>query len=433
MQTNLENLSSLERRLNVTVPKDEIETEVENRLKRLARTIKLHGFRPGKVPLKVVAQQFGTQVRQEVLGDTLQKSFSEAIRQQNLKVAGYPRFEAKPLEQNSAQFEYSATFEIYPKVTLGELSNTGIERPSLQVGDENVVKTIEILRKQRIKYEPVERSAASGDRVSVDYQGTVDGKEFAGGAAKDAMLVLGDSQLLKDFENQITGMIKGQSKTFELRFPEDYHGKEIAGKTAVFELTLKEVGAPKLPDVDADFAKSLGVEDGDLEKMRAEIRANLEREVKKRVESRIKDQVMQALIDTTKIELPKSLIEMERERLMHAARHDLESRGLKVKDMPMPPDLFEEQAKRRVSLGLILAELVKLNNLHAKPEQVRTIVEEHAQSYEHPGEVVKWYYASPDRLKDAEALALEENVVAWALSRAKTVDEPISFDELMGK
>lgn len=433
MQTSLENLGPLERRLNIAVPQGQIEAEIENRLKRLTHTVKLHGFRPGKVPYKIVAQHYGEQVRQEVLGDTLQKSFTETVKAQNLKVAGYPRFEAKSLGENAAQFEYSATFEVYPEVVLGDLTQVSIERPDTPVGDADIDKTIEILRKQRVRYEPAERPAANGDQLVINYRGKIDGAEFDGGKADNFTLVLGEGRMLAGFETPLAGMKAGETKRFELTFPEDYHGKEAAGKTAMFEVEVTRVAGPELPAVDAEFAKSLGIEDGDLGKMRAEIKANLEREVKRRIQAKVKEKVMAAVIDTSKLDLPKALVEMEIQRLMHGARRDLESRGIKMTDGTLPRNLFDEQAKRRVTLGLILAELVKVHGLEAKPEQVRAMVEDFAQSYEHPAEVVKWYYAAPERLNEAEALALEENVVRWVLGQAEVVDKPTPFDELMGK
>lgn len=432
MQTNVENLGTLERRLSVSVPHEKIETEVESRLKRLARTAKIHGFRPGKVPLKIVEQQYGPQVRQEVLGDVLQKSFSEAVTEQKLRVAGYPRFEAKPIVENAHLFEFNATFEVYPEVVLGDLSTASIEQPLVKVAAADVDKTIEILRKQRIQFVPAQRAAAVGDRININYRGIIDGKEFDGGKAEDFSLVLGEGQLLKDFEEPLSGMNAGQDKTINVAFPADYHGKDVAGKTATFEIKLNRVEAPKLPEIDAEFAKSLGVADGDVEKMRGEIQANLEREVSKRVKAKLKEQAMQALLDTTKIEVPKALVEMELQRLVQEARSNLEARGVQVKDMPLPPDLFQEQAQRRVGLGLILSELVKTHDLQAKPEQMRTVVEDFAQSYEHPEEVVKWHFSSPDRLKEVESVVLEENAVTWVLGKAKVVDKPVTFDELMG-
>jgi trigger factor len=433
MQSNVEDLGALERRLNVSIPQEKIETEVESRLKRLARTAKIHGFRPGKVPLKIVAQQYGPQVRQEVMGDVLQRNFSEAVREQKLRVAGYPQFEPKQVAEDASQFEFSATFEVYPDVVLGDLSGTRIDQPVVNVIDSDVDKTLEILRKQRVQYELAERSAATGDRVTIDYRGVIDGVEFAGGKAENFALVLGEGRLLKDFEGPLAGMSAGQSKTFEVTFPADYHGKEVAGKTATFEVKLNSVEASRLPDVDAEFARSLGVEDGSIEKMREEIQANLEREASKRVKAKIKEQVMQSLLNATAIQAPKALVEREVERLMQDAHNDLESRGMSAKNVPLPPDLFHERAQRRVSLGLILAEVVKINGLHAKPEQVRTVVEDLAQSYENPAEVVKWHYASKDRLNEAESAVLEDNVVTWVLEKVAIADKSMTLDELMGK
>lgn len=433
MQSNVEDLGALERRLNVSVPQENIETEVESRLKRLARTAKIHGFRPGKVPLKIVMQQYGPQVRQEVMGDVLQKNFSEAVREKKLRVAGYPRFEPKLTGENASEFEFSATFEVYPDVALGDLSGIRIEQPVIEVTGADVDKTLEVLRKQRVQYEPAERQALPGDRVNIDYRGMIDGMEFAGGKAENFTLVLGEGRLLKDFEEPLAGMSAGQSKTFEVTFPADYHGKDVAGKTAAFEVKLNGVEASRLPEVDAEFARSLGVAEGNIEKMRSEIQANLEREVSKRTKAKIKEQVMQALLDATKVQAPKALVELELERLMQDARHDLESRGMNAKNVPLPRDLFHERAQRRVSLGLILGELVKVHSLHTRPEQVRAVVEDLAQSYENPNEVVKWHYSSADRLSGAESAVLEDNVVTWVLEKAVIVDKPMTLDELMGK
>ena len=434
MASNLETLSALERRLSITVPATEIDSEVENRLKRLSRTVKMHGFRPGKVPLKVVAQQYGPQVMQEVLGDAMQKTFGEAVRNQNLRVAGYPRFEPKPLSEGSAEFQFSATFEIYPEVVVGDIANTAIERPILEVDASEVDKTIEIMRKQRAAYEPVERAAQDADRVKIDFRGTMDGAEFQGSSAKDQAVILGEGRLLPEFESSVTGMKTGESKKFDVRFPDDYHGKEVAGKAAQFEVTVKEVAAPRLPEVDAEFAKTLGVPDGDIAKMRAEIKANLEREVKGKLKARVKDQVMQALLDATRIDAPRSLVEMELQRMQTGARQELAARGLKVPaDAPLPMEMFEKQAQRRVSLGLILGEVVKAHELYPKPEQVRALVEEQAQSYERPEDVVKWFYADPERLREIESVTMEENVVTWALGVAKVTDKTVNFEELMGK
>ncbi len=426
------NASQLERTLNLAVSLAGMEAEVGNRLKRLARTVKMDGFRPGKVPMKMVAQQYSGQVRQEVLGESVQKNFAEAVRAQNLKVAGYPRIEARPAEGDSVELEFTATFEVYPEVAVGDIGASAIERPQVAVGDAEVDKTIEILRKQRVGYEPAERTAADGDQVTIDYRGTLDGEEFQGGQAQGYRLVLGEGRTLKDFEGPIVGMKAGESKTFELTFPDDYHAKELAGKTVTFAVTLNQVAAPKLPEVDADFARSMGVENGSLDQMRSEIKANLEREVKKRVTGRVKELVMQALLDATPLELPKALIEMEIDNLRQRAGEDMRARGMNMGDISFPAHLFEDQARRRVSLGLILAELVQVNQLQAQPEQVRALVGEFAESYEQPGQVVAWYYSEPNRLAEVESLVMEDNVVAWALEHAKVTDVTVDFDDMMG-
>ncbi|MBC7945365.1 MAG: trigger factor [Burkholderiales bacterium] len=433
MQVSLENMGNLERRLNVAVPLQEIDTEVENRLKNMVRTVRLHGFRPGKVPYKIIARQYGGQVRQEVLGDKLQRTFGDAIAEQKLRVAGPPKFEAKPLADGAQDFEYSATFEIYPDIEVGDLTNAAITRPQLTIGEAEIDKTIAILRKQRMHFEPLQRAAEPGDQVTIDYHGAIEGAEFEGGQGKDFNVVLGEGRLLPVFEQNVSGMQAGESKTFDLDFPADYHGREVAGKKASFKVTLKQVAAPKLPDIDAEFAKSLGIADGDLDKMRTEIKTNLEREAGRRIQARVKDQVMQALLDATSFSPPRIMVEIDAQRLKENAIRDLQTRGIKAADLP-PEALpsFNEPARRRVMLGLILAEVVKSKDLQPQPAQMRAAVNEHARSFEDPEQVVKWYYQSTERLREIESMVLENNVVAWVLKRAKVGDELIDFDELMG-
>jgi trigger factor len=433
MQTSLENLGQLERRLNMAVPAEEIAKQVDERLKKLSRSLRMAGFRPGKVPLKLVARQYGTQVRSEVVGDAVQKAFSDAVREQNLRVAGNPRIEPKAGEADTKSIEFSATFEIYPEVVPGDIGECRIERPALTVGDAEVDKTLEILRKQRRQFHPVQRPAAAGDRLTADFAGKIDGVEFAGGTARDFVFVLGEKQVLPEFEANAAGLAAGETKAFELTFPADYHGREVAGKNASFDFSVKLVEETQLPEVDAEFARALGVADGDLAKMRAETKANVEREVKKRTQADIKNKVMQALLDVTKIDLPKALIAMEAQRLAQAARADIEARGMKMEQVPINPEMFEQQAQRRVSLGLIIAELVQAHGLAATPERVRALVEEQSETYEQPDEVVKWVYSQPQRLSEMESLVLEDNVVAWVLEHAKVEDKAVNFDEFMGK
>jgi len=431
MEQNQENPSALERRIDITVALADIEKEVDARLKRMARTVKMPGFRPGKVPMKIVAQTHGGQARGEAVGAAVEKAFGDKVREQGLRVAGYPRIEPKEAQGEGA-LEFSAVFEVYPEVTIGELTGQKIERPVLAVGDAEVEKTIDVLRKQRTTFSAVDRAAADGDRVLIDFTGRKDGEVFEGGQAQDFPFVIGAGAMLKDFETAVLGLKAGESKTFDMSFPADYHAQHLAGQAVQFEVTVKAVEEAVLPVVDADFAKSLGVADGEVAKLREEVKANLEREVKRRIQARVKEQVMEALIAVTPIEVPKALVQAEAQQLAENARRDLEMRGLKTKDIPVDPSWFGEQAERRVKLGLIMAELVKVNELHAKPEQVRALVEEMAQSYEDPAELMRWYYAQPERLAQAEAVVIEDNVVAWVSSKADATDKEVAFDELMG-
>jgi trigger factor len=431
MAANVENLGTLERRVSMSVPVRDIEKKVDERLKQLARNVKMPGFRPGKVPLKIVAQTYGPQVRNEVLGDAVQKSFSDAVKEANLRVAGYPKIEKKD-EAGADALEFSATFEIYPEVKPGELSGATIEQPKVTVDDAAVARTLEVLRKQRTKFVAADRPAKEGDRLTVDFNGTIDGVPFNGGTAQNFVFALGGGNMLPEFDAAARGASSGESKRFDLKFPDDYHGKDVAGKQAQFEIHVRNVEEPQLPEIDAEFAKSLGVADGDVEKMRGEIRANVEREVKKRVEARVKNQTMEALLAATPLELPKALIEMEAQNLVQRAAQDLQGRGVKPEQINLNPQQFEEAAKRRVALGLIIAELARAENLQPKPAEVRALVEQEAQSYESPAEVVKWFYMQPQRLSEMEAMALEANVVKWVLSKATVRQRDMAFDELMG-
>lgn len=441
METNAENTpaemaqrnSVLERRLDIAVAIADLDKDIDQRLKRMGKNVKMAGFRPGKVPEKIVRQQYGEQARYEALDAALNRVFNDTVREQKLRVAGSPSIEPKAGE-NATHHEFTAIFEVYPEIALADLGGVEIEKPVLEVGTAELESTVNVLRKQRVRYEPVDRAAATGDRVTIDFLGRKDGEPFPGGQANDYPFVLGSATMLPDFENAVTGLKAGESKSFEMTFPADYFSKDMAGQTVTFDLSVKEVREPVLPEVDADFARALGVEDGDVAKMNEEIESNLKREVKKRLQSKVKDQVMEALLKANPIEVPNALLEMEVQRLMQVARQDLEQRGgAKMKDLPMQREWFTDQAKRRVSLGLILSEVVKVNALHAKPEQIRTIVEEAAQSYEHPEEVIRWYYAQPQRLAEIEGVALEDNVVAWALSSAKVIEKAVAFDELMGQ
>ncbi|MGH8765816.1 MAG: trigger factor [Burkholderiales bacterium] len=432
MAVNVETLGTLERRLSMSVPVQDVEQQVGDRLKKLSRNVKLPGFRPGKVPMKMVAQQYGPQVRSEVIGDAVQKAFTDAVKEAKLRVAGQPRIEKKDGTTESTAFEFSATFEVYPEVKVGDLANGTVERPTATVDDAAVDRTIEILRKQRVTFEAAQRAAQDGDKLTIDFEGRIGGDTFAGGKADDFAFVLGEKRMLPEFEKAALGLAAGESRTFELTFPEDYHGKDVAGKAASFSITVKRVEEPKLPALDADFARQLGVPDGDLAKMRSDVRANVEREAKKRIDGRIKSGVLQLLLDSTPVEVPKSLVEMETRTLVQSAMQEMQAKGLKLDKLPFDPQAFENSARRRVALGLIIGELARTEKLQPKPAEVRALIEAESQSYEHPAEVVKWFYMQPQRLSEMEGLALESNVINWVLTKARVEDKPVAFDELMG-
>jgi len=444
MATAVETLEKLERRLTISFPIADLKSEVEKRLKVRARTARAPGFRPGKVPMKMVAAQYGYQVETEVLNDKVGQLFAQAAAENNLRVAGFPRIEAKGSEGVADGFvAFDATFEVYPEVVIGDLSGAEVDQVACNVTDAEIDKTIDILRKQRVHFHVkgeqgdhgdggADTSAQNGDRVTVDFVGKIDGVEFAGGKAEDFVYVLGEGRMLPEFEAATIGLKTGESKSFPLSFPEDYHGKDVAGKTAEFTITVKKVEWAHLPAVDADFAKMLGVENGDIEKMRADIKENLEREVRGRVKAKTKDSVMNALVGAVTFDLPTALVEQDTERLAEMTRQDMAQRGMKVNDVPFPKELFVPQAERRVRLGLILAELVKSNNLQAAAEQIKAQVEDFAQSYEDPQQVVKYYYSDRNRLAEVEALVLEDNVVNYVLAKAKVAVKELAFDELMG-
>ena len=384
----IEQVSALERRVKVSVPMGEIAKEVEERLKRLSRTVKMHGFRPGKVPLKMVAQNYGYQVQNDVMSERINAVVYKAIEDNQLRVAGAPRVEAaKDQAAEGDVAEFFATFEIYPEITFGDWQAAEVEKVTAPVTDAEVDKTIEILRKQRQTFEDTDRASQAGDRVTIDFVGRIDGVEFEGGKANDFAFVLASKQMLPEFDTAATGLKAGETKTFPLTFPADYHGKEVAGKTAEFTVTMKSVSAPKLPEVDAEFAKQLGIQDGDIAKMREDVKNNLEREVKGRLKGRTKDSVMNALVKIAEFDVPKALIEQDVERLREMAEQDLKQRGIKTDGMPFPADLFQAQADRRVRLGLIISELVKQNDLKASQEQIRAYIEDFAKSYEDPAAV----------------------------------------------
>lgn len=435
MAVTVETLEKLERKITLTVPAQALTQEVENRLKRLARQVKMDGFRPGKVPLGVVAKMYGASVQMEVVNEKVGQAFGEAATEAQLRVAGTPSITEKE-GAPEGELHFDAVFEVFPEVKLGDLSQVEVKRATSEVPAEAVDKTIDLLRKQRRSF--AERAqgsaAAASDQLTVDFAGSIDGVAFDGGQASDFRFVLGEGQMLPAFEEAATGMKVGESKTFPLAFPEDYQGKEVAGKTADFVITLKRLEAAHLPEVDEAFIKSLGVESGQADDLRADIQKNLSRELDTRLEARNKGAAMQALADNAELDLPQASIKDEIQRLMENARAELKQRGLKDADKaPLPEDMFREQAQRRVRLGLIVAELVQQHDLAAKPEQVQAHIEQMASAYERPADVIRWYGSDRNRMAEVEALVVERNVMQHVLSQAKVVDEVVPFDDVMGQ
>ncbi len=435
MTVVVETLEKLERKITLKLPVDAVQNEVQARLRKLARTVKMDGFRPGKVPMNVVTQRYGYSVHYEVMNDKVGQAFAEAASEAKLRVAGQPRI-SEAAEAVEGAMAFDAVFEVFPEVKIGDLSTAEVEKADAQVTDAAIDKTIDILRKQRRTFaqRPQDAAAQDGDRATVDFEGKIDGEVFEGGKAEDFQFILGDGQMLKEFEEATRGMKLGESKTFPLAFPEDYHGKDVAGKTADFMVTVKKLEAAHLPEVDDALARSLGIADGTVGALREDISKNLQREVKSRLLSRNKQGVMEALISKSELDLPKASVQSEIERLVADARANLRQRGVKDADKaPIPEELFTAQAERRVRLGLVVGELVRANQLQATPAQIKQHVEELAASYENPAEVVRWYYGDQNRMSEVESVVIENNVTEFVLSKVKVTEKAISFDELMGQ
>ena len=435
MTVIVETLEKLERKITLNMPVDAVQSEVSARLRKMARTVKMDGFRPGKVPLNVVTQRYGYSVHYEVMNDKVGEAFAAAAAEAKLRVAGQPSItEATGAAEGFMAFD--AVFEVFPEVVIGDLSSAEVETVTAEVSDAAIDKTIDILRKQRRTFSqrPHDAAAQDGDRVTVDFAGKIDGEPFEGGKADDFQFILGDGQMLKEFEEATRGMKSGESKTFPLAFPADYHGQDVAGKTADFMVTVHKIEEAHLPEVDGALAKSLGIDDATVEGLRADIRKNLEREVKFRLLSRNKQAAMDALLTKAELDCPKSAVQAEVLRLIEGARADLKQRGVKDADKaPIPEEIFRPQAERRVRLGLAVAELVRSHDLQAKPEQIKAHIDELAASYEKPADVVRWYYGDSNRMGEVQAIVLENNVTDFILSQAKVSTKSVSFDELMGQ
>ncbi|HFC8025436.1 TPA: trigger factor [Neisseria meningitidis] len=433
MSVTVETLENLERKVVLSLPWSEINAETDKKLKQTQRRAKIDGFRPGKAPLKMIAQMYGASAQNDVINELVQRRFYDVAVAQELKVAGFPRFEGVEEQDDKESFKVAAIFEVFPEVVIGDLSAQEVEKVTASVGDAEVDQTVEILRKQRTRFNHVEREARNGDRVIIDFEGKIDGEPFAGGASKNYAFVLGASQMLPEFEAGVVGMKAGESKDVTVNFPEDYHGKDVAGKTAVFTITLNNVSEATLPEVDADFAKALGIADGDVAKMREEVQKNVSREVERRVNEQTKESVMNALLKAVELKAPVALVNEEAARLANEMKQNFVNQGMAdAANLDLPLDMFKEQAERRVSLGLILAKLVDENKLEPTEEQIKAVVANFAESYEDPQEVIDWYYADPSRLQAPTSLAVESNVVYFVLGKAKVNEKALSFDEVMG-
>ncbi|HMV39164.1 MAG TPA: trigger factor [Plasticicumulans sp.] len=428
MQVSVEELGGLERRLTVQLPAARIEQEIEQRLQDLSRRVKLDGFRPGKVPLKVVKRMYGGQVRQEVLGELMQSSFQEAVSGQNLRPAAGPQI--SPSAAAEGDFAYAATFEVLPEFELQGFEGIAVERPVAEVSDADIDSMLETLRKQRTVWTPVERPAQTGDRVTVSFEGTIDGVAFPGGKGDDVPVVLGAGGMLPDFENGLIGIAAGEAREIAVSFPEGYHAQELAGRTARFALNAGVVAEPSLPPVDEEFAKAFGVEDGSVESLRAALRDNMTRELGQGIKTRVKKQVMDALLAANPIELPKVLVTEEIDRIAQQAGFPAASAGNAEADK-IKEGVFAEEARRRVALGLLISKLVVQEKLTADPARVVEQLTTMASTYQDPNEVMQWYLKNPQAMEGLRALALEDTVVDWVLARASVTEQPSTFDAVM--
>ncbi len=429
MQVSVEATGGLERRITVQVPAERIEKEIDDRLKSLTRTARVAGFRPGKVPFKVIERKYGAQVRQEVLGEVVQSSFYEAVAQEKLRPAGGPKIEAGKVEPGQ-NLEYSATFEVYPEIQLASLEGVSIERPVAEVTDEDVERVINTLRKQRVTWNEVDRPGQNEDRLVIDFEGLIEGAPFPGNTGKQVALVLGSGSFIPGFEEQLIGARAGEQRTFDVQFPDDYPAKEVAGKQVRFQVNVSSVSEPQLPEVDESFAKSFGISDGSVQSLRDEVRQNMRRELDQTIRNKVKQQVMDALLEKNKIDLPSALVEQEIDQLIAQAQEQFRDPARR-QNLSLPRSLFEEQARRRVALGLIIGEVIKANEIKLDQARVRQMVEGLASTYEHPEEVVNWYYSNRNLLSGIEALVLEEQVVDLLLQQMNVTDTPTEFDSLM--
>ncbi|UVK84922.1 trigger factor [Pseudomonas sichuanensis] len=425
MQVSVENTSALERRMTIAVPAERVENEVNKRLQQTARRAKVAGFRPGKVPMSVIRQRFEADARQEAFGDLVQASFYEAIVEQKLNPAGAPAVEPKSFEKGK-DLEFVAIFEVFPEFTVSGLESISVERLSAEVADADLDKMLDVLRKQNTRFEAVECAAQNDDQVNIDFVGKIDGEAFAGGSAKGTQLVLGSGRMIPGFEEGLVGAKAGEERVVNVTFPEDYQNLDLAGKAAEFTITVNSVSAPQLPELNEEFFAQFGIKESTLEGFRSEVRKNMERELRQAIKTKVKNQVMDGLLAANPIEVPKALLENEVNRLRVQA---VQQFGGNIKPDQLPAELFEEQAKRRVVLGLIVAEVVKQFDLKPDDAKVREMIEEMASAYQEPEQVVAWYYKNDQQLNEVRSVVLEEQVVDTVLQKATVTDKSVSYEE----
>ena len=431
MATAVETLSNLERRITVKVPVEPLQQEMSSRFQRLTRTAKVPGFRPGKAPLKMIEQQYGPQVKEEVFAEAIETSFGQAIEENKLRVVGMPNIQHKPLNQVKEDFEYTATFEVFPEVTLGDFKAISIDKPEAQITDKDVNKTIDVLLKQRAQFVESKEASAKGDRLTLTLTSFINDKQVETTGDKPIQIILGDDSRFAIFDDHLVGEKAGESKTFEVNYPETHNPKELAGKTVQYNVNFIVVAKPKLPEVNSQFAQSLGVLDGNVNQMRDEIKQSLEQELDKRVKIKLKEQVFTQLLEVCNADLPKALINLEINRMAQSTYANLKQRGADLKQFKLDPSMFEEQAKKTCKLRLVLAEIVDKNNLRASADQIRAMVNEFALNFDDTEEAVQWFYAEPSRLEEPTALATEVNVVEWFITQCKVQNKKTTFDELM--
>ncbi|AXM95484.1 trigger factor [Pseudomonas plecoglossicida] len=425
MQVSVENTSALERRMTIAVPAERVENEVNKRLQQTAKRAKVAGFRPGKVPMSVIRQRFEADARQEAFGDLVQASFYEAIVEQKLNPAGAPAVEPKSFEKGK-DLEFVAVFEVFPEFTVAGLESINVERLSAEVADADLDNMLEVLRKQNVRFEAVERAAEKDDQVNIDFVGKIDGEAFAGGSAQGTQLVLGSGRMIPGFEDGLVGAKAGEERVVNVTFPEDYQNLDLAGKAAEFTITVNSVSAPQLPELNEEFFAQFGIKESTLEGFRTEVRKNMERELRQAIKTKVKNQVMDGLLAANPIEVPKALLENEVNRLRVQA---VQQFGGNIKPEQLPAELFEEQAKRRVVLGLIVAEVVKQFELKPDDTKVREMIEEMASAYQEPEQVIAWYYKNDQQLNEVRSVVLEEQVVDTVLQKATVTDKSVSYED----